>query len=67
MDKFAIIGGDIHKLVKIASKEDWSRYAWRIHETGSWYWIPLGNEKRGPPSVYPDCPLCQLRSRRKDS
>ena len=42
-EKFAIIHNDIHRLVKIKSDDDWSMYAWAIHEDGDWYWVPVPN------------------------
>ena len=44
--KHAIIGDDIHILVKISDDEDWTKYAWRIHEKGKWYWVPVQDCKR---------------------
>lgn len=49
MASHAIIGGDIHKLVRIAKNEDWTYYAWRIHEDSHWYWVPIEDQKRNNP------------------
>lgn len=43
--KFAIIGGDIHVLIKIQDGEDWSNHAWRIQEEDDLYWVPIPNSK----------------------
>jgi hypothetical protein len=45
-EKFAIIGGDIHKLVTIKKGEDWAQYAWRIHEEGNKWWVPVPDGKK---------------------
>ena len=46
MDRFAIIGGDIHKLIR---KDQLNfEYAWYIPEDGNHEWIPIADEKRQP-------------------
>lgn len=65
-NKFAIIGGDIHQLVKIKKNEDFSIYAWRIHETDDLYWIPVKDHKINNeserwwciPNDSKECPTC---------
>jgi len=42
-EKFAIISGEIHRLVKIKPDDDWSEYPWTIYEDGDWYWVPVPN------------------------
>lgn len=44
MDKFAIIGGDIHKL--ILKSEFNPEYGWSVDEDEGHVWIPVPNEKR---------------------
>lgn len=44
--KYSIIGGDIHKLIRIPPNKKWDEYAWRIHEKDDLYWIPVENCKR---------------------
>jgi len=43
--EFAIIGGDIHQLVRIPPRSDQTLYAWLIHEDGDWYWVPVQDWK----------------------
>ena len=45
MDKYTIIGGDIHKLVKLNKDIEWKKHAWRIHQEGCLYWVPIPNDK----------------------
>lgn len=46
MDRFAIIGGDIHRLRRFKKNEEWSNFPWRIHEKNDLYWVPINNEKK---------------------
>lgn len=54
MNKYAIIGGEIHKLVRMPKGKDWTAYAWRIKEKGEWYWVPIPDEKREPFKLDPN-------------
>lgn len=45
-DRFAIIGSDIHRLVYINPKDDWTEFAWRIKHNGNYYWVPVPNENK---------------------
>jgi hypothetical protein len=47
-NKFSIIGGDIHILVRIKKEENWSQHPWRLHEKGNYFWVPLKDEKADP-------------------
>lgn len=40
-NKYAIIRGDIHKLIRINEKDDWSQHPWRFHEEKDLYWVPV--------------------------
>lgn len=40
-NKYSIIGGDVHKLIRIKEKDDWSHHPWRVHEEKDWYWVPV--------------------------
>lgn len=44
-EKFCIISGDIHRLIKIKEEEDWAFHAWRIHEKDDLYWVPVKDYK----------------------
>lgn len=44
-DKFAIIGGDIHKLVSERAASKMPYIGWSIKEKKGWVWIPLKDEK----------------------
>jgi hypothetical protein len=44
MEKYTLISGDIHKLVKIKKDEEWTKYAWRIHSHDDYYYIPVKDE-----------------------
>lgn len=46
MDKFALIGEDIHKLVRIKEGEPWDKYAWRIHYEKDYYFVPVKDESK---------------------
>lgn len=46
MENFALISGDIHKLVRIKDNEDWSKYAWRIHSHQNYYYVPVKDESK---------------------
>lgn len=69
MEKYTIIGGDIHKLVKIKKDKDWSEHAWLIHFRDSYYWAPIpdcnddSTKKRWQLiNIDPDkCALCRKR------
>lgn len=39
--KYAIIAGEIYKLIRIEKGKDWTRYGWRLHEEADWYWVPI--------------------------
>lgn len=43
-DKYAVIGEDIHKLIRIKDNEDWSKNGWRIHYKGNLYFVPVRDE-----------------------
>ena len=66
-DKFAIIGGDIHKLIRIKEGEKWAHHPWRIPEKDNWFWVPLPDEKvdytkgkwRWIEHATEACPLCK--------
>jgi hypothetical protein len=58
MEKFAIIGGDIHKLIHIDPKKEWN-HAWRIEsDKKDWYWIPIANELKENPKFSRKCSEC---------
>jgi len=40
-EEYALIGGDIHKLVKIKDDQNWTEYAWRIHYKDDLYFVPV--------------------------
>lgn len=40
-EKYALIGKDIHKLIRIKKAETWEFYPWRIHEWRDYYWVPV--------------------------
>ena len=44
MEKYALIGGDIHKLVRIPTLKDTLKYAWYIHYSGEYYFVPVRDE-----------------------
>jgi hypothetical protein len=44
-EKYCILYGDIHKLVKIEKNEDWSQHPWRFHEKDDLYWVPVKDWK----------------------
>lgn len=44
-EKFAIIGGEIHRLVVIKPNDEWFHYAWKIKEHKNQYWVPVADEK----------------------
>lgn len=45
-EKFAIIGGDIHRLVSIRAEEDKVKFDWLIHEKDDLYWVPVPDHKK---------------------
>jgi len=46
MEKYALIGGDIHKLVRIKDDEDLSQYVWSIHSHSNYYYVPVKDESK---------------------
>jgi hypothetical protein len=44
--KLGIIADEIHQLVRIGKNDEWTKYAWRIHEKDDKYWVPVPDEKR---------------------
>jgi hypothetical protein len=60
MKKFSIIGQDIHILIKIKPKEDWSNHPWRFaSDQKDMYWVPVPNELRDQQSNHPVCRSCK--------
>ena len=57
--KYAIIGGEIHQLIRIHKKSEW--HLWRIHEKDNLYWIPVEYFKRKPPKIESRCPNCKRK------
>jgi len=43
-EKFALIGGDIHKLIRIKKYDQWDKYSWRVHYKGNLYFVPVKDE-----------------------
>lgn len=70
LPRYTIIGGDIHKLVRISKDGDWAQYAWRIRFRNDYYWVPVPNfvdlstTKRWQLiDIDPEkCPLCKRRN-----
>ena len=46
IEKFALIGGDIHKLIRMKKNDSFCDYPWRIHYEGDLYFVPVKDESK---------------------